>query len=263
MNEEVLRAWLEARERGTPCALVTLAAISGSVPRAAGAKMLVMEAGKIVGTIGGGKFEALVVEDAVAAIGTGSPALKTYPLHEGSCGSFGAICGGEATVLIEPQGRGIGLVLVGAGHCAVAIGRLARECGFHVTAIDDREELLEDFPAHRRIGGDAAGFIAEHGMGTDALVLVSRNYELDERALEAALRAGGIRYIGMIGSERKVRRVFDELRSRGVSDADLARVYAPVGLDIGADSPAEIAISVVAEILKVLRGASGAHLKMG
>src|SRR3982751_6347037 len=127
-------------------AVVTIAATPGSVPRAPGSKMFVYTDGGISGTIGGGKFESLVIAEAQAAIQNKKPVLKTYPLREGETDSFGAICGGKATVFIEPQITGESLYVVGAGHCARAIAKLAAECGLFVTVVDDREDLLADLP---------------------------------------------------------------------------------------------------------------------
>ncbi len=255
---------LAARDQRIPCALVTVAATRGSVPREAGAKMIVYTDGKTSGTIGGGKFESLVIDDARSAMHEKKSLLKTYPLHEGDVCSFGAICGGEVTILIEPQNIGDALILVGAGHCSRAIAKLGRECGFHVTVIDDRANELDQIPdAHNKITQPPADVISTHNWQPDeALVIVSRNYVIDQAAVFAALRQPAIRYVGMIGSRKKVRHVFDELKKQGVTDDQLARVYAPIGLDIGADSPSEIAVSVIAEILQVLRGHSGAHLRM-
>jgi xanthine dehydrogenase accessory factor len=264
MTDALLEALREARRSRTRCALVTIAATRGSVPRQAGSKMLVFFGGKISGTIGGGKFEALVVEESLAILGTKTPLLKSYPLHEGCVDSFGAICGGEVTVLIEPQVTGEALFLIGAGHCAQAIAKLAAEAGLHVTVWDDRENLASAFPgaAQRVAGISAPEFITGREWSIDeALVLVSRNHEIDTEALAAALTKPGAGYLGMIGSRRKVLQVFDRLKARGFSDEALAQVYAPLGLDIGADSPAEIAISVLAEILQVLRKRSGDHLR--
>jgi len=245
-------------------AVVTVAATTGSVPRAAGSKMFVHADGKTSGTIGGGKFEALVIAEAQAAMERKKPLLKTYPLREGETDSFGAICGGEMTVFIEPQIGGEALYLVGAGHCARAIAKLAAECGLFVTVVDDRAELLADLPPAVVGISDCAprDFIASRSWRSDeALVMVSRNHEIDCEALAAAIEQTGAGYIGMIGSRRKVLSVFDRLRERGVSEEKLSRVYAPLGLDIGADSPAEIAVSCVAEILAVLRGRSAKHLR--
>jgi xanthine dehydrogenase accessory factor len=247
-----------------PFAVVTIAATTGSVPRAAGSKMFVYADGRSSGTIGGGKFESLVIADAVAAMREKRPLLKTYPLHEGDSDSFGAICGGEVTVFIEPQRTSEALYLIGAGHCSRAIARLAAECGLFVTVVDDRDELLTDLPPLVAGISDSspANFIASHEwQGDEALVIVSRNHEIDRGALKAAVAQNGAGYLGMIGSRRKVRMVFDALQGSGVSEEQLSRVYAPLGLDIGADSPAEIAVSVIAEILSVLRRRTAKHMR--
>jgi xanthine dehydrogenase accessory factor len=264
MTDWLLEETAAARRSRTPCALVTVAATKGSVPRAAGSKMLVYGDGKISGTIGGGKFESLVIGDAIQQMREKNPRLKNYPLHEKSPKSFGAICGGEVTVLIEPQILSDAIFLVGGGHCALAIAKLAVECGLFVTVIDDRKELLSNFPPQVVTICDVepAKFISGRKWKSDeAIAIVSRHYEIDSAALAAALKTRGAGYIGMIGSDRKVKRVFDGLKKRGVEKKKLARVYAPLGLDIGADSPAEIAVSVLAEVLAVLRGRSGKHLR--
>jgi xanthine dehydrogenase accessory factor len=266
MTDALLEELAAARRVRRPCALITIAATRGSVPRAAGSKMLAYADGTSSGTIGGGKFESLVQQEAMQQMRAKAPLLKTYPLHESSPESFGAICGGEVTVLIEPQVLGEALFLVGGGHCARAIAALAVECGLFATVIEDRAEFTVGLPAQvdivREI--DPPKFITERAwLKDEALIMVSRNYEIDREALGAALQTTGAGYIGMIGSTRKIEQVFAALRERGVSEEKLAQVYAPLGLDIGADSPAEIAVSVIAEVLAVLRGHSGQHLKKG
>jgi xanthine dehydrogenase accessory factor len=266
MTDELLEKLREAQELGRAHCVVTVAQTKGSTPRHAGAKMLVYGDGRTWGTIGGGKFEALVIEASLAAIATREPLLKTFPLHEADAESFGAICGGEVTVFIEPRGARDSLVIVGAGHCGSALARLARDCGMRVTLLDDRELLETEIPGVDRLllGKAPADSLCEQAWpdGT-AIVLVSRNFEVDREALAVALRTTNAGYIGMIGSKRKVDRVFAELRERGVTDTELARVHAPIGLDIGADSPMEIAVSIMAELLKVLRGRTGTHLRQG
>ncbi len=264
MTDALLDELLAARQARKPCALVTVADTKGSVPRAAGAKMLVYLDGLTSGTIGGGKFEALAVADALDCLREKETRLKTFPLHENDPASFGAIRGGEATVLIEPQLLREALFLIGAGHGARAIARLAVDFGLFVTVIDDRAEQLDGLPAQvaRVSAMSAPEFITTRPWRTDeAIVIVSRNHELDREALASALQTHGTGYIGMIGSRRKVRQVFEELRHCGVSEDALATVYAPIGLDIGADSPTEIAVSVVAEILAILRNTSGENLR--
>lgn len=263
MNDTILDELVRARDARVSCALVTVVAITGSVPREPGSKMMVYGSGKTSGTIGGGKFESLVASEALAAIGEGKPLLKVYPLHEGDACSFGAICGGEVTIFIEPQMLSEAIYLVGAGHCARAIAKFAIDCGLFVTIVDDRSELLANFPTLvDKVSCSPTDFIRDRKWNLDeALVLVSRNHEIDRDALQAALAVGGAGYIGMIGSQRKVQHVFDQLRKQGVTKEALAKVYAPLGLDIGADSPAEIAVSAIAEILSVLRKRSGDHFR--
>jgi xanthine dehydrogenase accessory factor len=264
-SETIYQLLLDALKAGEACALATVAKVTGSAPRETGAKMVIYQDGRSAGTIGGGKFESLVIAEAVDAIADGKPVLKTYPLHEASENSFGAICGGEVTVLIEPQPQPPLFCLVGAGHCSQALAKLAHECGFAVTVVDDRVELLEPsyFPSSIRCLSDRTpeDFINNRKWcERDALVLVGRNYHIDREALAAALETSGIGYIGMIGSRKKVLHVFDELASRGFSRETLAAIRAPIGINIGADSPAEIAVSVLAEVIMVLRAADGRPL---
>ena len=264
MTDGLLDELLAARQARKPCALVTVAETKGSVPRAAGAKMLVYLDGLTSGTIGGGKFEALAIAEALVCLREKRSLLKTFPLRENEPDSFGAICGGEATILIEPLLAREALFVVGAGHCAQAIVRLAVDCGLFVHVIEDRAELLGVLPPQvtRVSAPSAAEFIASRPWQADeAIVIVSRNHELDREALASAVRVTGIGYIGMIGSRRKVGQVFAELRGQGVPEEVLRRVYAPIGIDIGADSPTEIAVSVLAEILAILRKKSGENLR--
>lgn len=262
--EDVLELLADARRNGKPCALATVAEAKGSVPRQAGAKMLVYADGSIAGTVGGGKFESLVITGALECLSQRRPLLKTWPLHEEHPDSFGAICGGEVTVLIEPFAPERSLFLVGGGHCAQAVAALAAQCGFHVTVTDDRTDILAQCTAaHVVLPGSAPEHISRREWtARDAVVIVSRHYDIDREALAATLRRGGPGYVGMIGSRRKVRRVFDQLASEGFAADQLASVHAPIGLDLGAESPAEIAVSVIAEILMVFHGTSGKPLKL-
>ena len=264
-DDGLLRELLDARARRERCALVTVAAARGSTPREAGAKMLVYAGGRISGTVGGGRLEALVIEESLAALSANAraPTLKTYPLREGLSESFGAVCGGEVTVFIEPQTLPEALFVVGAGHCGRAIAGLAATCGWHVTLIDDRPDLLADVPGGvlTRREGVPGEFVAGRTWRPDeALVLVNRNYQIDRDTLLAALRCGGMGYLGMMGSQRKVRLTFDEMAAAGIPAERLAGVYAPLGLNLHAETPEEIAVSVMAQIFQVMRAAPGGHL---
>ncbi len=254
--DEILLAAAQARSEGRLYALATVVAASGSCPRAPGARLLVGPEGAMLGTVGGGKFEALVIEEALACLLERRTVLREYALHEASPESFGAICGGTATVFIEPVGARERIFVIGAGHVGLAIAKLARDCGLFAHVFDDRIDGADD-PRTLETHVQQIGWTAQ-----DALVIVNRNPGLDRRALATALRLE-VRpgYVGMIGSERKVRRVFVELSEEGFAQAELAGVYAPIGLEIGSDAPMEIAVSVLAEVLQVLRGAKGGHKK--
>jgi len=255
---------IEARTSGQPFVVVTVVETEGSVPRHPGAKMVVLPDGSIRGTVGGGKFESLVIVEAQKRLLDGQNLLKKYSLREGESDSFGAICGGKVTLWFEPQKKAPGLLIVGAGHCAQSIAKLAAECGFHVTVVDDRKEWTEICPGvHRKITEQSAQEVIREvrWTGDDAIVLVSRSFMLDRDALEEAVKIKEVGYLGMIGSRKKVLQVYDELKAKGVKKELLERVYAPIGLDIGSDTPSEIAVSVLAEILQVLRKAKGGHLK--
>lgn len=262
MTGLLLDEMIKARRTRRPYYLATLAATTGSVPRQAGGQMMIYADGTTSGTIGGGKFEALVKAEALALPRKSPPLLKTWPLHEAAPDSFGAVCGGTATVLLESRLPPPSLILVGAGHCARALARLAQSCDWQVTALDDRPEELQDFPANDCLSHPAApGWIAGKTWQEDeALVLLSRNYQLDREALAAALNNRGMGYLGMIGSSRKVQRVVAELMATGLPAAAFHGLRAPVGLDLGADHPAEIAVSIFAEILTVFHRASGRPL---
>lgn len=257
-TNQLLTELLAARERREPCILATVAATTGSVPREAGAKALVFADGRLIGTIGGGKLESLVVADALASLRGGQPVLKTYPLHETAPDSFGAICGGTVTIFLEPHPPCASLTICGGGHCGQALAQLALQCGWHVELVDDRAEHLRDVRASVIHCGPVPDYLASRTWTkTDAVVLVNRNHVLDREGLATLLANPGAGYVGMMGSRRKVRAVMEELQSRGVPQEQLARIHAPVGLDLDADAPMEIAISILAEIMMVLRKRSG------
>lgn len=262
MNQPIADEIARAHRERRACIVATVAAAKGSAPRAAGAKMIVYPGGTTSGTVGGGKFESLVIAEALANLTREDPWLKAYPLHAGNAESFGAICGGEVTVFFEPLQVGPALHIIGAGHCAQALAKLAADCGWHVSVVDDRPEWLAlALAAHRRFPSGPVEYItAQKWTANDTLVIVSRNYLIDRDALGAALRQPEIGYLGMIGSRKKVRQVFDELKAGGSDEKQFARVHAPIGLDLGSDSPPEIAVSVMAEILQHTRRTTGRPL---
>ena len=249
-----LPAILEAHGRA---ALATVVSATGSTPREATARMLVLPGGGTRGTIGGGKFESLVIEDARKLLdGRGLPFTKRYDFLPEGPGTFGAVCGGTATVLLEVLERAPRLLVVGAGHCGRALARMAALAGWSVTVADERPEQLDPaaFPGDAalvRVSEDYADLPLPYP--DDYVALVSRGHVTDGRAFRR-LRGAPVAYLGMMGSNAKKKALFDELRREGWSEAELARAHSPIGLDIGAESPEEIAVAIVAELVKTRRG---------
>lgn len=230
---------------------------SGSVPRRTGAKMLIFADGRTEGSVGGGLFEALVVRDALELLRLDRSEIRTYSFNpEGVApDAFGAVCGGRVELFLEvikPPDR---LMIVGGGHCGLALARMASLLGFSIVIADDRAEYAQadrfPFPgveAVLRLPPDFEGLPAPDE--TTYVALVSKGFTTDEAALRRVLGSPAA-YIGMIGSRRKRRVVFDNLLADGVTEERLAQVHAPIGLEIDAETPEEIAVSILAEIIQV------------
>jgi xanthine dehydrogenase accessory factor len=239
-------------------AMATVVSAVGSTPRETAARMLVLPDGSTMGTIGGGKFESLVVADARNLLDSrGLPFTRDYAFVPAGESSFGAVCGGTATVLVEVVERAPHLLVVGAGHCGRALARAARFTGWDVTVADERPAQLDPaaFPEGVRlvhVKDDYSDLPVP--APSDSVALVSRGHVTDGRAFRR-LRGVPIAYLGMIGSNAKRKALFDELRAEGFTEAELNRAHNPIGLPIGAESPEEIAISIVAELIACRREA--------
>ena len=257
MNREVFAAVADALERGEPAALVTIVSTTGSTPQRVGAKMLVFADGRIVGTIGGGCYENDAFGKAREAILTRRPQVLHYELSDDFAQESGLICGGQMDVYIEPIEPSPDLYIVGAGHVGFHLARLATDVGFRVHVIDDREKFAnaERFPeATEVVVDDIPAWIARASLPAQAYaVIVTRGHTNDLEALRA-LAPRELRYLGLIGSRAKVARIYDALRESGTDAALLNRVHAPIGLDIGAVTPQEIAVSILAELIAVKHG---------
>lgn len=252
-------------------ALASVVECKGSGPSKVGRRFLIFEDGSFSGTIGGGPFEALVVADSAALFREGGPGrlLKWYDFFEREITSGGPreptnmICGGSARVFIELLKAAPSLVVVGGGHVGLALARLGTRMGYHVTVGDDREEYSrpERFPEGVRAVRTNRDYEFPAGVlpaGRERYVaVVSRCWETDLAALRPWLApdAPPARYLGLIGSNRKVRGVFARLREEGVPEERIRRVRAPIGLPIGAVTPEEIAVSIMAEVTSVRREA--------
>jgi xanthine dehydrogenase accessory factor len=261
----VLPAAASALERGEPAALVTIVRASGSTPQRTGAKMLVYADGRTVGTIGGGCYENDALGKAREAIASGKPALVRYDLNDDFAQESGLICGGQMEVYIDPIAPAPRLYIIGAGHVGLHLARAAADSGFRIHVVDDREKFAnaERFPgADAVIVDDIAEWLHRAELPASAyVVVVTRGHTHDFDALRA-LAARDLRYLGLIGSRAKVARVFDALTAEGMPRECLARVHAPIGLDIGAITPAEIAISILAELIAVRHGKDVGALSM-
>jgi xanthine dehydrogenase accessory factor len=257
VNREVFAAVAAALERGEAAALVTIVSTTGSTPQRVGAKMLVFADGRIVGTIGGGCYENDALGKAREAIASRAPQLVHYELDDDFAQETGLICGGQMDVYIEPIEPSPELYVVGAGHVGFHLARIAQEAGFRVHVVDDREKFAnaERFPsAVEIVVEDIPSWIARTHLPPHAyVVILTRGHNNDLDALRA-LAPRELRYLGLIGSRAKVARIYEALSDEHVASAHLERVHAPIGLDIGAVTPQEIAVSILAELIAVKHG---------
>jgi xanthine dehydrogenase accessory factor len=257
VNQEVFAALADALARGEEVALVTIVAATGSTPQRVGAKMLVFPDGRTVGTIGGGCYENDAFWKAREAITARRPLNVKYELNDDFAQESGLVCGGQMEVFIEPVEASPDVYVFGAGHVGYFVAKMAHEVGFRVHVVDDREK----FANAERFGEgidvvveDIPDWLTAHALPPTAYaVIVTRGHTHDLDALRA-LTAHPLRYLGLIGSKAKVRRIFDALRSEGIADDKLRSVHAPIGLDIGAITPQEIAVSIVAELIAAKHG---------
>jgi len=257
MNEEVLTALLRAIERGEEAALVTIVSARGSTPQRVGAKMVVFADGRTVGTIGGGCYENDAFWKAKESLQTRKSQIVRYDLTDDFAAESGLICGGQMQVYIEPIEPAPRLYIIGAGHVAQHLARIARPVGFRIHVLDDREKFAnrERFPdADELIVDSIPDWLGKAELPSNAyVVVVTRGHRHDLDALRA-LATRELRYVGLIGSKAKVKRIYDALLGESVPIESLSRVYAPIGLDIGAVTPEEIAVSILAELIAVRRG---------
>jgi len=246
----------DLRRRGEPAALATIVRVKGSSPGKESMKMLVRNDGSIAGSVGGGCMEADVLEAAREVLVTEKPKLLAFVLTEEHRGEGGLLCGGKVEVFVEPLTVPV-LVLCGAGHVSLSVATIAEMAGFRVAVVDDRPDFADPdrFPMAAEVhAGPWAEVLGEVESGENAyVVIVTRGHRMDGTCLEWAVGTKA-RYIGMIGSKRKIRAIYDDLREKGVAGEALRRVRAPIGLDIGALTSEEIAVAIVAEMIAVRRG---------
>jgi xanthine dehydrogenase accessory factor len=250
---EIFEEALKLKKEGRSAAIATIVQCIGSSPQKEGAKMLVRDDGSIVGTLGGGCIEAEVVKASLVAMREGSPLTIPFELTEKH---GGLVCGGKVLVYIEPIIPDPHLVILGAGHVGKALSKVARFSGFKVTVADDRGEYAnrDNIPdAHDTIISNYESVFSKVPVDKNTfLVIATRGHNHDLDALKAALKTEA-NYIGLLGSKRKKALLFKTLKDEGFSQTDIDRVIIPVGLPIGSVTPEEIAISIMAQIIKYRR----------
>ena len=239
---------------GRPFVLATVIESAGSTPQKPGSKMVVLEDGSLRGTVGGGAIEFQIIEAARSLLASSEQTrtLETHLTHE-----LGMCCGGRMKVFLEKQEAPARLTLFGAGHVAQEVAALAHHVGFRVTVVDARQEWAsrERFPGCEVLVKDPADHARALAPDAhDSFCITTHDHPLDQAVLEALLPKPAA-YLGVIGSRRKAERFRMRLKAAGFEETALARIRSPMGLPIGALTPREIAVSIVAELIQVRRGA--------
>jgi xanthine dehydrogenase accessory factor len=254
---DVLEELVRLRRAGRKSALATIVRVTGSIPSYESAKLLIRDDGGMVGTVGGGCVEAEVWAAAREVIDTEKPRRMSFNLAGEALYDNGLICGGQLEVFIEPILPVQSLYIFGAGHVSLALAKVAALTGFRTVVIDNRETFAnrERFPEADEVHAvEYEDIMPKLEINESSYVaIVTRGHKDDMRVLRWAV-ATPARYVGMIGSRRKAIEVFAELEKEGISRERLEAVHTPIGLEIGAITPEEIGVSVVAELVAVRRG---------
>ena len=253
---DIFEEIVKLKRQGKRAALATIVNVRGSIPSEVAAKMLVREDGSILGTVGGGCVESDVRKGAMEVMRDEKPKTFNFNLDQRPDDDTGLVCGGSLEVFIEPVIPLPQLYIFGGGHIGLNVHKVATLAGFETVVSDDRElySNRERFPdAHEVHAGEMEELMAGLAPTDNSyIVIVTRGHRHDMQVLRWALDTQA-RYIGMIGSSRKVLAVYEQLEAQGVPAESLKRVYAPIGLDIGAATPEEIAIAIVAELIAIRR----------
>ncbi len=253
---DVFDELIHLRALGQKCALATIVQVKGSIPSFESAKLLVREDGSLVGTIGGGCVEAEVWNAAREVIATGKPKHMSFSLGQDAAYDNGLICGGQLDVFVECVSPQPSVIIFGGGHISKSLAKVLDLAGFRVSVSDNRETYAnrERFPEAAEVHAEEYEDLFPKLTVTEStfIVIVTRGHRDDMRILRWAVTTPS-KYISMIGSKRKVISVVHELEKEGLPREAFERVFAPMGLEIGAESPEEIAISVGAEMIAMRR----------
>jgi len=258
---EIYEEIVKLQQEGRKGAVATIVNVRGSIPSFKSAKMLVRDDGSIAGTIGGGCVEAEVWQAAREVMAAEKPRTLTFDLNQDPKNDTGLVCGGTLDIFIEPILPSVLLHIFGAGHVALELYKAARNAGFEVTVTDDRDTYAnrERFPAAREVIAEDFDKAID-GMALNEssfVVVVTRGHHDDMRVLRRVAQTPA-RYIGMVGSKRKAIKIYRALLDEGLKPEMFDHVYSPVGFDIGAITPEEIAVSIMAEIIAIRRGVARA-----
>jgi len=244
---------------GETVALATIIRTDGSTPRDVGAKMLVLGDGRKYGSVGGDCVEELIRVEALKALKDGETRILTYKLEEDLKGGVGMLCGGQIDVLVEVLKPKPTLLIIGSGGIAHPLAKLGQMVDFHVKVVDPYIDEGKFAFADEIIREPVESALRKVRIGPHTYVVIVTRHKYDEPALRSVIDSKAA-YIGLMGSRSRVKKVFESLEAEGIPRAKLQRIKAPVGLDIRAETPAEIAVSIMAEIIAHMRGGTAAPL---
>ena len=260
--KDILEELVLAKQKGNPVALAVIVKARGSVPRHTGTKMLVYADGRSSGTIGGGELEARVLRQALDSLEDNRSRYVPYSLIDPERGDPG-VCGGEVEVFVEPYLPPATILIIGCGHVGQAVAKLADWLGFRVVVSDDREgmatpEVIPD--ADLYFPGSFEDTLSSFKVNTNTYVVaVTRNVEVDRDILPKLLETEAA-YIGVIGSRRRWEETQKLLSEDGIDKDQMSRFHSPIGLELHAETPEEIAVSIIAEVIMIHRGGSGIRM---
>lgn len=262
MNNDIYIALSKIKEDNQPAALCTVTKSEGSTPRHVGSKMLVYPDGQFIGTVGGGDLENRVIKAALQSLENGKAQTLFYTMADPSRGDPG-VCGGQVEVFVEPIFPPPTLVVIGAGHVGKAVVHLAKWLGFRVAVSDDRKEFCnpEATPGADEYYPVEMGKLAEAMKITKQtyLVVTSRGSGVDVAGLPSLLESEA-EYIGVIGSKRRWSVTAKALKEKGVKEELINKVRSPMGIELQAETPEEIAVSIMAEVLMARNGGDGKRM---
>jgi xanthine dehydrogenase accessory factor len=254
--ESLFERIIDLKKSEKPFSLAIIVKTEGSTPRRVGAKMIIMKDGKTIGTLGGGDLEKKVIEEGINVIKQGKPKIASFTLDIEE-GKLDMMCGGKLDIYIEPILPEAKLIIFGAGHISRSIAPLMRGAGFQVSVVEDSPDLLQKdkFPETEDLVLTDMEQFAKN-LPSDPrtyVVLLSRGFSKDKAILTQLIQKD-FKYIGMIGSARKIVTMKEDLKKQGAPEEAFLKLQAPIGLDIGAETPEEIAISIAAEIIAAKKG---------